>query len=249
MVKRFDEAGYGMVIADGMGKAGEEASRLAISTLVDLAINFGRWNVRVNEPIADEMMDRAERFYRGVDATLRQAGRNRHGDLETTVTAVYSAGTELFFAHVGHSRVYLFRDNELMQLTRDHTVERERPGRASIVDVAASSQDRRHIVTRTLGRRGASAGSPTIDVERCGLADGDAVLLCNERAHRRRRGRRDRHGAAGAQVAGRPLPGTGGTRRLRRMHRRCDRHGGELWHPRTSRRRPGQVSRMLKNAS
>jgi serine/threonine protein phosphatase PrpC len=176
VVKHFDEHGYGMVIADGMGRAGEAASRLAISTLVELAINFGKWNVRVNELIADEMMDRAERFYRSIDATLRQAGSNGPSGLETTVTAAYSAGSELFFAHVGHSRVYLFRDDELLQLTRDHTLDRERPGRAAIVDVNASSQDRRHIVTRTLG--GSSPGAPNIDVERCGLAHGDVILLC-----------------------------------------------------------------------
>ena len=59
-----------MVVADGMGSAGEAASRLAISTLVHLAIYFGRWNVRIDEPIAEEVMDRAERFYRSVDSTL-----------------------------------------------------------------------------------------------------------------------------------------------------------------------------------
>ena len=108
--QRFDEFGYGMVVADGMGSAGEAASRLAISTLVHLVIYFGKWNVRIDEPIADEMMDRAERFYRSVDSTLLQAGRDNPRGLQTTLTAVYTAGTELFFAHVGHSRAYLFRD-------------------------------------------------------------------------------------------------------------------------------------------
>jgi serine/threonine protein phosphatase PrpC len=78
--QRFDEYGYGMVIADGMGAAGEPASRLAITTLVRLAIEFGRWHLRVTEPIAHEVVDRAERFYRSVDSTLLQAA--------TTVTLV-----------------------------------------------------------------------------------------------------------------------------------------------------------------
>jgi len=32
------------------------------------------------------------------------------------------AGDEMFFAHVGHSRAYLFHDGSLKQLTRDQTL-------------------------------------------------------------------------------------------------------------------------------
>jgi hypothetical protein len=38
-----------------------------------LAVYFGRWNLRVDEIIAEEMMDRAERFYRSIDATLHRS--------------------------------------------------------------------------------------------------------------------------------------------------------------------------------
>ena len=87
-----------------------------------------------------------------------------------------SAGTEMFFVHVGHSRAYVFRDDRLVQLTRDHTVASERPARRAIVDVAASARDFHHIVTERLG--GAGSDAPRIDVERFGLLDGDVVLLC-----------------------------------------------------------------------
>jgi protein phosphatase len=174
--QRFDEYGYGMVIADGMGAAGEPASRLAITTLVRLAIEFGRWHLRVTEPIAHEVVDRAERFYRSVDATLLQASYNGDAGLRTTLSAVFSAGDELFFAHVGHSRAYLFRDDQLTQLTRDHTLAEERPGKALILEVSNGAQDQHHIVTKTLGSGG--AGRLRLDIERCGLLDGDRVLLC-----------------------------------------------------------------------
>jgi serine/threonine protein phosphatase PrpC len=150
--KRFDEFAYGMVIADGIGPAGEIASRLALIALEHLAVNSGKWNVRINEPIAGEVMDRAERLFRHVDATLLQAGQHIQVTLEATLTGVYTAGNELFFAHVGHSRAYLFRDGGLLQLTQDH----DPPEAAGVTGTSRQK----------------------VDIERCGLEDGDAVLLC-----------------------------------------------------------------------
>jgi protein phosphatase len=174
--RHFDESGYGMVIADGIGSAAEAASRLAVSTLLHFAIHFGKWNLRVDDEIADEITDRAQRFYRGIDSALLQATRNGPRPLLTTLTAVYTAGTDLFFAHVGHSRAYIFRDDELLRLTHDHTLDRDRAGKPIIADVASSPRDLHHILTETLGGR--APGAPRIDVERCGLLDGDLVLLC-----------------------------------------------------------------------
>jgi protein phosphatase len=171
--KRFEEFAYGMALADGMGRSSEMASRLALSTLVHLIVNFGKWNLRVDDVAAEEVMERAGRFYRGVDSTLVQAGHYSSLELPTTLTAVFFAGSELIFAHVGHSRAYLFRDNALMQLTHDHTLDRERPGNAGD---ASGARDLHHILTETLGGAGASA--PKIDIERCGLLDGDVILLC-----------------------------------------------------------------------
>ena len=176
--QRFNECGYGMVIADGMGGAGEAASRLAVSTLVHLAICFGRWNLRVDERTADEMTDRAERFYRSIDSTLLRATQRGSGVLRTTLTAIYIAGTELLFADVGHSRAYLFRDDELMQLTRDHAPDHGRPARAVIMDPADRTSRASRIETETLGEPG--WGAPRIDIERCGLLNGDVILLCTD---------------------------------------------------------------------
>ena len=179
---RFDEYGYAMVVADGMGSTGggEAASHLAIAMLVHLVRHFGRWNLRVDDTVAPEIMTRAEWFYRHIDTAVtyqRHSGTVRAG--QTTLTATFGAGHDLFFAHVGHSRAYLFRDGHLMRLTRDHTVARRQSrtvATAPLVDVNAAARDLAHILTDTIGMRG-SIG-PTIDIERLQLADDDRVLVC-----------------------------------------------------------------------
>jgi protein phosphatase len=182
VVKRFDEAGYAMVVADGMnaGDDGDAAGRLAIVTLVHLVRQFGKWRLRIDDTVAREIMDRAEGFFRHIDSALVQQGRTNPSErMQTALTAVFSAGRDLFFAHVGHSRAYLLRERHLMRLTRDHTIAGQFPTAgpaARLVDVSAAGVDLRHLLTDTLGMTG-SIG-PEIDLERLQLLDGDVLLLC-----------------------------------------------------------------------
>jgi len=171
----FDEWGYGMVLADGTGHAGEVASRLAITTLADLTVQFGRWHVRLDDPTAHEVMDRAGRFYRSIDTTLWEAGRHRPFGLQSTLTAVYSAGDDLFFAHVGHSRAYLFRDDVLLPLTHTRPGVRERLGKPPESSVGVADEDLHDALKERLRKPGLG---PKIDIERLGLLDGDTVLMC-----------------------------------------------------------------------
>jgi len=175
--KRFDEQAYGMVVADGMGEAGELASRLAIASLMQLAIRYGQWRLRVDDAIAREITGLVQGFYRQIDSALVYANRARaRAPLQTTMTALLSSGRDLFFAHVGHSRSYLFREHELMQLTRDHTraILRDKT-RSPLLDLTGTASDRHHILTDALG---AGTSDPVIDIERVTIADGDVVLLC-----------------------------------------------------------------------
>ncbi len=178
---RFEEYGYAMIVADGVGGAGgEAASHLAIATLVYLVQHFGKWNLRVDDVIAREIMARAERFYRHVDSTVTYERRKMEVPTsQTTLTAVFGAGRDLFFAHVGHSRAYLFRDGNLLRLTRDHTTERRQSPGASLgplVDVNTTARDLKHVLTDTIGMGGPIG--PLIDLERVRLDDQDRVLVC-----------------------------------------------------------------------
>jgi serine/threonine protein phosphatase PrpC len=167
---RFEEHGYAMVVADGAGNmgAGGLASR----------IHFGKWNLRVDGSMAEEIINRAEWFYlRAAHAVERRSRTNPLlTGMCTTLTAAFSAGTELFYAHVGHSRAYLYRDGELTQLTRDQTLNQRLSDYTGPVPVGTAAQDLRHILTDAIG----AGQPPEIDVERMGLCDNDMILLCTD---------------------------------------------------------------------
>lgn len=183
LASRFEEYGYAAIVADGMGGsgAGESASRLALVTLNYLVRQFGRWNLRVDDEIAREIMARAERFFRHVDGTvMAQRRASVLATDQTTLTATFGAGHDLFFAHVGHSRAYLFRKGQLLRLTRDHTVARHHAAGVSVaplVNVNAGARDLEHILTDTIGMSGPSG--PRVDIERLHVDDDDRVLLCS----------------------------------------------------------------------
>ena len=178
---RFLEQSYAMVVADGIGGtgAGAIASRIALSTLAHLALHYGRWNMRVDGRMAAEIVDRAEWFYRHVhDAVRRRAARDPElSAMATTMTAVYSAGTDLFTASVGHSRAYIFRDGELTRLTSDDTLpEQQARRRRTGAAVDRGADDLTHILADTIG----GASRLTVQVEQYTVQHGDYLLLCTD---------------------------------------------------------------------
>ena len=175
---RFEESGYGMVVADGMGAPGAAgtASRMAISTLAQLALHFGKWNVRITPSIADEMLARGRRFYRSVDERVTEARETDPASvgMGTTLTAAYIAEDALFILHIGHSRAYLLREGIFTRLTRDQTLAaRMEVGDPPLIELAAD--DLSHLLTDAIGGRG---GPPSMQATLYRLQPGDCVMLC-----------------------------------------------------------------------
>ena len=175
---RYDEAGYAMLVADGLGEggAGSVASRVALSTIAHLALHYGKWNVRIDPVTAAQIFERAEWFYSQADVAVhtRAASDPVLRGMTTALTAAYSAGDQLFVAHVGHSRAYLFRDGTLTQLTVDHTIARHLADTGRPAAVERRAQDLCHILTDAVGAPGAH---PMVEIEQFQLMNGDCVLL------------------------------------------------------------------------
>ena len=174
----FEEYAYAMLVADGLDEegGGARASRLALSTVAHLAIRYGKWNVRIGPDNIAEVVEQSELLYREVSNAMREASRAeiRLADMAASLTAVYIAGADLFYMHVGHSRAYLFRNGVLIPLTTDHTLERLRREAHKPTLLEQSKRDQAHVLLETIG---SSPAGPAMS-EHVQLLTGDRVILC-----------------------------------------------------------------------
>jgi protein phosphatase len=175
----FEEYAYAAVVADGIGRAGtgSVSARLAISTLATLALRFGQWNMRIDPRAASEVIERSEWLYSRTNETVLQRSRTdpQLAGMAAALTGIYSVGTDLFVAHVGHTRCYLSRDGVLVQLTRDHTLRERRAVSPYPIPIGQAIEDVTHILTHAVGAAGSDSA---VVVEHFRLADGDSLLLC-----------------------------------------------------------------------
>jgi serine/threonine protein phosphatase PrpC len=174
-----------MVVADGGGseESGAQASRIALSTLAHLGIEGGKWNLRIDPMIAQEVIDRAEWFYELVARAVDEQSllQPELAGMSTTMTLTFSAGDDLFFAHVGDSRAYLFREGALIQLTRDHTLDQRISERGRPLLVPSAPRRSGRMLTDAIG---GGRGTPRVDVERVHLRNGDLILVCSDGLYR-----------------------------------------------------------------
>jgi len=107
------------------------------------------------------------------DAALADPGLRGMG---TTLTAMlYDAG-RMYVAHAGDSRLYLFRDGSLRQITEDHSWVAEQIRAGNLTEEEARESKYRHVITRSVGFE------REVDVDGIGVAceAGDCFLLCSD---------------------------------------------------------------------
>jgi serine/threonine protein phosphatase PrpC len=176
-----EEVAYGMVVADGMGgmAAGERASQLAIRTGVDLVLNSPTWTTRVDEQAARHLIERLRSYFHEVDSVVvGQASADRElTGMGTTLTVAYIIDATAFIVHVGDSRAYLFRQGELHQLTRDHTMAEDLVRSGRIKAEESHRHPQRHVLTNYVGGPYSGVEPEVRTVE---LEGGDFLLLCSD---------------------------------------------------------------------
>ncbi|MDP8229344.1 MAG: protein phosphatase 2C domain-containing protein [Candidatus Electryoneaceae bacterium] len=124
-----DEEFYFISVADGMGghKAGDVASELVLQKMAEklsslkLALN--------QEELNRVFTDWTHEIHRYVDGKSK-SDWSLHG-MGTTMIGVLFYNGKAYYANVGDSRLYIFSDGRLTQISRDHTL-REMSGNPNI---------------------------------------------------------------------------------------------------------------------
>ena len=159
------------VVADGMGghNAGEVASTIAVSVLRDF---FATQAPRTEHALADGLA-------LANDQVLAASGRPEYSGMGTTVVAACVTDDQVLFGNVGDSRIYLWRDGRLTQLTQDDSWVSRVLGEAALSEDDVQHHPMRHVLTKVVGLR--ADMEPSIGVNTFG--PGDALLLCSDGLH------------------------------------------------------------------
>jgi len=159
------------LVADGMGghAAGEIASQIAASTAEEV-ISDSRAGSVMEELLRAAVEEANRRVYETQQLKAEYRG------MGSTLTLLAFRNNSYYIAQVGDSRAYLFRDNILTQLTRDHSLVWPLYETGILTKDDISRHPQKNLITRSIGTH------PQVEPElQCGEAlEGDIFLLCSD---------------------------------------------------------------------
>jgi PPM family protein phosphatase len=162
-----------LAVADGMGghAAGEVASGAVIDALRPLDTDVP----------ADELLNALDHAVRKAGSTLRSLATEdpTRADMGTTLTAMLWSGSRIGLVHIGDTRVYLLRDDEVFQITHDHTLVQSLLDDGKITPSEAASHPQRFLLVRALDAKGGHEA----DLSLHDAHPGDRYLLCSDGLH------------------------------------------------------------------
>ena len=157
-------------VADGMGgaSAGEVASQMLVETVKNFLLKTPRpWDENIL----------AQAILLANDKILLTAARHEeyHG-MGTTATILSLDGDKAHFAHVGDSRLYLLRENQLQQMTEDHSYVETLVRRGELTAQEARVHPMKNVLTQAVG----AVKELQVDAGNFPVQSGDKFLLCTD---------------------------------------------------------------------
>ena len=173
------------MVADGMGghAAGEVAARMAVEIVETFVHDTKDADVNTTWPFPYDTAltldgNRLKAAFRLANRRLSvamESDENLRG-MATTVAALLVGRAQPVIAHVGDSRVYLWRGGTLRQLTDDHSWVGEQIRAGVLTESDARRHPWRNVVTRALS----GGEDPDVDITAIDVKQGDRLLLCSD---------------------------------------------------------------------
>jgi PPM family protein phosphatase len=161
------------IVADGMGghAAGEVASSMAVDIIsTEMPLSRGIEDGNVQEALTEALRHANDAIYRRTVEEVEKQG------MGTTVSALFLAGSRYVIGHVGDSRIYLMRDGDFMQLTKDHSYVQEQVDAGLLTPEQARSHPYSNVITRCCG----ATSDVEPDVQEGDFREGDVFLLASD---------------------------------------------------------------------
>ena len=168
----FARLGRLAIVADGMGgcEGGQFASRIAVDSVQE-----SYSSAQDGDP--QQLLLKAVRLANARVQEEARATPSLQG-MGTTLTAAAIISENLYFAHVGDSRLYLLRGGTLRALTRDHTLVARLIESGVIRAEDAETHPQKHVLTAAIGV--GEDVTPDAPPEAISLKKSDVLFLCTD---------------------------------------------------------------------
>ena len=163
---------YMAIVADGMGghKAGEVASKMSIDVICEkLLKNKTKRKIDYEDKIRDAFVAANKKIYDYAEENSKLMGMGT-----TSVMALIHDG-KLVVGNVGDSRAYIIKDNEIRQISEDHSYVWQLVLKGEITEQQAKRHPKRNYITRAMG----TEKDILVDTF-CEPWEGGVVLLCSD---------------------------------------------------------------------
>lgn len=138
------------IIADGMGghNGGEIASSDAIDIVKGIFLENKEKliNTKAIKIIIEEAIKKAN-----TDIYIKSLELPEYNGMGTTISLCYVFENHIFIGHVGDSRIYKIKNDNIIQITEDHSLVNELIKKGEITRAEAKNHPQKNMITRAVG--------------------------------------------------------------------------------------------------
>jgi serine/threonine protein phosphatase PrpC len=169
------------VLADGMGgyNAGDVASQMAVLTITaELISGFNQAKQSGNQVDCITASHLMQNAVNSANKAIYQVANEQEqcAGMGTTLVLSLFIDNQVVIGHIGDSRAYLLRDDQLSQLTNDHSLLQEQIDSGLLTPEQAKQATYKNFVTKALG----VDPEPDLEINTHAVEVGDVYLLCSD---------------------------------------------------------------------